>query len=131
MKVKAVKEKLFHELTLMENQTKENIERLKSEDRSDEAVFERVKLNIYDIYRKMFEASQMKVQNQADDKQVETLFKAAFLHYFEVIPKNWFESLEEAKANDDFEKVHIEEVKIKTMEQIKTLFESLWEATYE
>lgn len=131
MKILHVKEQLFHEIDMLIATAKDNINRYKVDDRKDEAIFEQIKINVYEIFRKMFQVSEKKALQELASVQQEVCFKTTYINYFEIIPSNWFESLEEAKANNDYEVVHIEEMKIKTMTEIKTLFEDLWEADYE
>ncbi|PAT01913.1 hypothetical protein CI105_03380 [Candidatus Izimaplasma bacterium ZiA1] len=93
-------------------------EELYADSKYDESKFEKIKENVIDIYLRMINVT-IKQSNQNVDKFIELYPK-----FFEKIPKNWKTSLDEAKKNNDFENVFIEEIKIETMEKIKRVFEN-------
>lgn len=130
MKIKTVKDMLFEIIDKKIEDTNIAIVKLNEDDKKDEANLEKVKLNVYDIFRTMYGASEKKVYNPSnksseDDKLEE--FKLTYLTFFDKIPNNWVISLEKAKVHDDFEKIHIEEIKLETMEYVRSAFLKIWE----
>lgn len=132
MKLNTVKESLFEEIDNMMKNTTDRIELLNREERKDEVNLEKVKLNVYDIFKTMYGASEKKVEGafrNASEEEKLVQFEKAYLGFFDNIPKAWYESLEKAKKHDDFEKVHIEEIKLDAMNNIKEMFIKLWKET--
>lgn len=130
MKLENVKELLFDFIDKNIEKTNESVQKLNEEDKKDEANLEKVKLNVYDIFKTMYGASEKKIYNpsnkSSDDKKLEE-FKLAYLAFFDKIPANWIISLEKAKKHEDFEKIHIEEIKLAAMEEVRSNFLRLWE----
>jgi|LGVF01.2.fsa_nt_gb hypothetical protein len=125
-----VKNNFFSELNKMIIDIKGDIDFLESEDRKDEANLERVKLNVLDIFKQMFDVSYRNVfnsRNKNDEAVKLSEFKNTYNEFYTNIPRNWYASLENAKKNNDFEKIAIEELKIETMEKIKNCFENCLE----
>lgn len=109
---------------------KEQIEKCEKEqkilfedDRADEAVFERIKANVYDIFSTILSVGVK--AGKGDLNEV----KRFFLAKTEQIPANWRESYEKAKEQDDAEKMQIEAIKLETIKRIKEKFELLVEET--
>lgn len=86
------------------------------DDRADEAVFEKIKANVYDIFSTILSVG---MKTGKGDLNV---VKCFFLEKMEQIPANWRESYEKAKEQDDAEKMQIETIKLETMENIKEKF---------
>ena len=99
----------------LDNNAKDSYEVLYQENKYDEAKFEKIKRNVYQIYIKMFRIS------MRSDNVIKT-----FEGYLEKIPQNWKESLEEAKVINDFETEHIEMVKLETKDEIKDIFKKVY-----
>ena len=126
-----LKENYFSAIDNLIRVAEETSQRLMAEDRKDEAIIEKVKLNIYDIFKKMFEASEKQLlREKVPEEQGLDHFFEIYMNYFVRIPKSWHESLEQAKAHQDFEKIHLEEVKLEAMERVKALFEELWKEAH-
>lgn len=99
----------------------EKRKQLSSEYREDEATFEKIKANIYDIFQTMFRlATQGKNGEDSDSVQ------KFFYEKLEIIPRNWRESLQKAEAFQDTEKICIEKIKLSTVEQIHKEFDEIW-----
>ncbi|MBI9011493.1 MAG: hypothetical protein JEZ08_04625 [Clostridiales bacterium] len=128
--IEKIKIEFFRELSKMAEEIDAQIIFLKEEDRSDESNLEKVKLNVLDIFKQMFDVSYRKVFNPGNrnDETVKlSEFKRTYLEFYDKIPNNWYESLTLAKKNDDFEKVLVEELKIETMKKVRTCFDKCWE----
>lgn len=89
---------------------------LELDNRRDEAVFAKVRLNIYDVFRTVFKVA----ANNADAD-------AFFLAKLEKIPQNWCASLELARQHGSAEKAHIEQIKLDTAAEIRSIFEQIRE----
>ena len=86
---------------------REQIKKLSSDGREDEAVFAKIKLNVYDIFKTVFNAL-------GDEEK--------FLGKLTEIPAAWQASLEKAEAHGDSEKAHIERIKLETVNEIREKF---------
>lgn len=94
---------------------------LQADDRMDEAVFEKVKLNVYDIFRTILSVSIKSCENNPE--KVEHFFMLKT----EQIPVNWITAYEKAEQNHDIIKMQIEKIKLDTIGEIKEKFRSIWE----
>lgn len=92
-----------------------------SDERTDEANFEKVKGNIYDIFKTVLSVAR---NNCGEDFSA---VKDFFLKRLEQIPVNWHVSYEKALAHDDVEKLRIESVKLEVVEDIKAEFTKISE----
>lgn len=95
---------------------------LQADDRADEAIFEKVKANVYDIFRTVFSVA---VQTCKEDPDAVQRFFALRL---EQIPTSWAAALEEAKRHDDAVKMRLEQIKLDTVGAIRENFAKIWEA---
>ena len=95
--------------------------KLLADDRTDEANFEKVKANIYDVFRTIFSVA---VQNGKGDSEA---VKSFFILKTEQIPSNWATAYNKAKQYDDAVKMQIEQIKLDTVGEIKKMFETVWE----
>ena len=96
---------------------------LAEDDRTDEGNFEKIRANVYEIFRTILSAAQ-KVCEEDDSAQREF-----FLQKAEQIPASWRVSYEKAKQNGDAEKTHIESIKLDTIQEIKDRCMQIWEET--
>lgn len=92
-----------------------------ADSRQDEADFEKITSNIYEIFRTMLSVAVSTHRDSADD------VCRFFLEKLEHIPSNWSVALEKAKSHDDVEKAHIESLKLSTVEDIRKNFNEIWE----
>lgn len=100
--------------------TKKEADALVEACKADEARAYKAKLNIYDIFATLMKTAETKSKGDA------SLLKKEFSLLAERIPRNWYASLEEARAHGDFEKVMIEEAKISASEEITAKFRELF-----
>lgn len=87
--------------------------RLQEEDRGDEANFEKIKANVYDIFKTVFLAA----RKQCGDDQSKT--REFFLKKLEQIPSGWAAAYEEARQHEDAGAMHIESVKLEVVRDIR------------
>lgn len=96
-------------------------EKLLADDRCDESDFEKIRANIYDIFRTVFTVALKTFDGDADAAM------RFFLLKLEEIPASWKASYEKAVQHDDVHKMQTETVKLETAQEIKTLFEQIRE----
>ena len=94
---------------------------LDADERKDEAVFEKVKANIYDVFRKILAAA---VQVGRGNEEATGRF---FAERAEQIPAGWAAAYEKAKEHNDAARMQTEQVKLDAVRVIKTRFSEIWE----
>lgn len=92
-----------------------------ADDRTDEANFEKVKANIYDIFRTIFSAG---AKSCKDDSEA---VKRFFMLKIQQIPTSWTEAYNKAKQHNDGVKMRIEQIKLDTAGEIRETFAEIWE----
>ena len=84
---------------------------LNAEDRKDEAVFAKIRGNVFDIFRTVYAAGVKAVGQER---------AAGFLRdKLDTIPQSWETALEKARAHGEADKVCIETVKLEAVREIK------------
>ncbi len=96
---------------------------LLEDDRTDEATFQKIKANVYDIFRTILSVAQKNGNSSPE------AVKHFFLVKTEQIPSNWNAAYEMAKQHNDTEKMLIEKLKLDTVHEIRNQFLTLWEET--
>ena len=96
-------------------------QQLIADSRKDEANMMKVKANIYDIFKSMF---QLSVKNKPRDPAG---ISEAFLKKLDSIPQNWMKSYDLARRNQDAVKILVEETKLDTVKEIRNVFMKIWE----
>lgn len=91
-----------------------------SEQRFDEADMEKIRGNVYDIFRTVLGAAERACGDEAGAREF-------FRLRSEQIPTAWHDSLAKASAHGDDVKAAIERVKIEAIEDIKAKAAELWE----
>ena len=94
---------------------------LNEDGRSDEAIFEKVKANIYDVFRTVFSVAVKTGGGDADTVH------AFFVKRAEQIPAGWVAALEKAREHDDTVRMQTEQVKLDTVQEIREKFAKIWE----
>lgn len=90
--------------------------------REDEAAFEKIRANVYDIFKTIFTTA-IKVSGENDTDAV----KSFFLKKIGQIPQNWREARGKAEQFDDVERIQVEQIKLETAKEIQNAFEHIWE----
>lgn len=98
-------------------------ELLTADDRMDEGNFEKVRANVYEIFKTILSVAE-RICGEDDFAK-----KRFFLQKAEQIPTSWMTSYEEAKLHGDIEKMHLESIKLDTAHEIKDLCMQIWEET--
>lgn len=88
-------------------------------ERKDEANFIRIKKNICEIAKTIYNVS---VKNNSG-----TSLKEEYVRQLVRLPENWRNSCQKAKENGDVQKILIEETKLEMLQTIKEKYENLGE----
>ena len=96
---------------------------LRADDRADEASFEKVRANVYDIFRTVLSAAAKTCGN--DEEAVQCFF----LRRLAAIPSGWSDACEKARQHGDPVRVQIETIKLGAVGEIKNRFAAVWEGT--
>lgn len=93
------------------------------DERRDEANFEKIKANVFDIFKTVLTVAKKTCGDNAEAVQ------CFFLKKLETIPANWEAAYEKAQQHGDAEKMLIESIKLGAAQQIKAEFSKVWEET--
>ena len=96
---------------------------LAADARMDEGNFEKIRANVYEIFKTILSAAE-RVCGKDDLAK-----RRFFLKKAEEKPMNWKASYEKAEQHGDVEKMHIERIKIDTIQEIKDRCMQIWEET--
>ncbi len=94
---------------------------LNADERRDEASFEKVRANVYDIFRTMLQVAQKNANGN------EAQIHSFFVQKLAQIPANWKTAYEAAVAHDDAIARNLEGIKLETADEIAATFASVWE----
>lgn len=94
---------------------------LRADERKDEAVFERIRANVYDIFRTTLSAA---AQTRGEDAQG---VQAFFQQRMKAIPAAWETARQEAERYGDENRALLECIKLETAKEIETQFAQTWE----
>lgn len=100
---------------------KEREQALQDSARRDEATFEKIRANIYDIFRTVLNAGVKACQGD------EGKLRDFFLQRIRQIPASWKTACDKADQHGDQVQVHIEKLKLQTAEEIEKTFLQIWE----
>lgn len=118
-----LKEEYLKQVTSLISKWKENSFSLKNDGANDEAILENIKVNVGDIFYKMFNISYNNSYKKIEAPEVELkkLYNT-YLEFFEKIPAPWKEKLIKDKEYNLMEDYYKEELKLETADKIKNLF---------
>jgi len=105
----------YLEKTISDFQKEEGL--LAAADRKDEANFIKIKINICDICKTIYNVSARSNQGEA--------LKEEYIRQLTRLPENWKITLDKARAHGDVEKAVIEETKLDMLQEIRAKFEEL------
>ena len=94
---------------------------LNADERGDEAVFEKIRANVYDIFRTVLSAAGKACKGDA---------RAAgqfFSDRLDQIPAGWAAAYENAREHDDVDRMQIERVKLDAIADIREYFDKVRE----
>ncbi len=102
----------------MTDASKRKEQLLISEQRKDEANIERVRLNIIDVFRCLWNVSVNEYAKENDINEKQRKIADSFFIKAERVPQSWKQSLEQARLHDDTLKILIEETKLQAAKEI-------------
>lgn len=105
----------YLEKTISELQKEESL--LAATNRKDEANFIKIKINICDICKTIYNVSARSNQGEA--------LKEEYIRQLTRLPENWKITLDKAREHGDVEKAVIEETKLDMLQEIRAKFEEL------
>lgn len=108
----------FEEQIAMCNQRNK---KLLDDERTDEATFEKVKANVYDIFRTIFSVAVKTSKGEPD------AVRRFFVQKIEQIPSSWVTAYDKAEQHNDTVKMRLEQIKLDTIGEIKENFAKTWE----
>lgn len=104
----------------------------------DEAIFEKIKLNVIQIFRQMFEIS-FKIVSEKSRGPMPRLEEIlsnyseknwqlyhVYQFYFHMIPQNWQSNCQTARAHQNEEEAIKEEIKLAMVAEIRSIFENMF-----
>ena len=94
---------------------------LNKDERADEAIFEKIKANIYDVFRTVLSVAVKTGKEDAD------AVKTFFVQRAEQIPAGWAVALEKAREHNDTVRMQTEQIKLDTVQEIREKFSKIWE----
>lgn len=103
------------------NQCKILSRNLMEDGREDEAIFAKIRGNVFEIFNTIFNVG-IRSSSGFDERVYQF-----FLERLEQILQNWEHSRENAKNYHEAEKEFIESIKLETANQIKGEFQRIWE----
>jgi hypothetical protein len=122
-KTEQLKKAYLGELECLLNEYKQNSIGLAENNSEDEAVLEKIKMNICDIFLKMFNVSYNKsCRNLVGEEEEMDKLKVTYLDFFEKIPLSWKEKMEKDRAFNMMEEFYKEEIKLETADKLKRMF---------
>lgn len=96
---------------------------LLSDGRQDEATFEKIRANIFDIFRTILSVGEKACKDRPETMQ------DFFVKRLQQIPSGWRTAYEKASAHGDTVQMHIEEIKLQAVQEIEESFMRIWEET--
>ena len=94
---------------------------LNADDRGDEAVFEKVRANIYDVMRTWLSVAVRIHPGNAD------AVKDFFIQRADQIPAAWAAAYDKAKEHEDAARMQTEQVKLDVVREVRARFDEIWE----
>ncbi|MBR1810531.1 MAG: hypothetical protein IJ766_02630 [Clostridia bacterium] len=99
--------------------SKQTFAALQADNRQDEAILEKIKGNIYDIFRTVLLAAQ---KAKSDENAQRDFFR----NNMNNIPRGWKIAYEKAEKNGDAVRLAQEKVKLEALREIEEAFARIW-----
>lgn len=113
-----MKDLLMNWLSRRAEECEERRTSLAAEGRTDESTFERIRYNVYDLFRTTVAALH---RAESDEAAAWRLFERRL----EDIPAAWRKSCDQAELHGDEKKAHVERIKIDAAEDIRRFYAKL------
>ena len=112
-------------ITYLDERTRavqENINRLTKDQRKDEADFEKIRANIFQMFKTIFQASAR--ISTAEEDQIRF-----FDNRMTIIAETWKAALAKATEHRDERRILQEQVKLEVVDEIRSFFDKTWRTT--
>lgn len=106
-------------------QCRQREQALLSDGRQDEATFEKIRANIFDIFRTILSVGEKSCKDRPEAMQ------DFFVKRLQQIPSSWRTAYEKASAHGDTVQMHIEEIKLQAVKEIEEAFKGIWEERHD
>lgn len=106
-------------------QCRQREQALLSDNRQDEANFEKIRANIFDIFRTILSVGEKSCEDRPE------AMRDFFLKRLQQIPSGWRTAYEKASAHGDTVQMHIEEIKLQALKEIEETFHQIWEENHD
>lgn len=93
---------------------------LEADQRADEAVFEKIKANVYDIFRTILDVALK--SSRGDEAEAARFFRQKLKQ----LPAAWAAAQDKARQHGDAVLLRLEEVKLDTAAEIERRFDEIW-----
>jgi hypothetical protein len=125
-----IKQVYLDELALRKSVCITKATSLQADNKLDEANFEKIKVNVFDIFTTLFNASEKKVNASVKGTDLEKYnqFCIVYLETFNKIPSSWRIKLEYSIKNNLIADKVIEEIKLEVADSLKNLFNEMRES---
>lgn len=94
-------------------------EALTADSRKDEAVLQKIRGNVFDIFRTVFVTAQQRTSDEA-------AFRAFIENNLTNIPRGWKAAYAQAEAHNDAIRLAQEQVKLTALSEVETELRQLW-----
>lgn len=124
-RINVLKNIYLSELEAIKGMSREKEKELLADNRADEANFEKIKVNIIEIFTTLFHAEGRKLDKSEHADKTEHEYEEFCRNYlltFDRIPSAWKKKLEYADKHALVEEKAVEEIKLETAGLIKELF---------
>lgn len=125
-----LKEEYLKDIKQIEERCKAEAARLNAEEARDEAILENIKLNIIDIFTKMFNISFSKACRGGDEREQLKNLNVEYMHFFERIPAPWRVKMSKDLEHNMMEEYYKEEIKLNMVDTMKDLFKEYYNKYY-
>ena len=115
------REAFYNYLDVKMKESTLNEQQLLKEERADEASHEKIKSNIYQIFKTIY------LSLEKNPTRTQEEIKEQFLEKLEAIPNNWKIALDKAREHQDAKKILIEEIKFEIRDEIQATFMKIME----
>jgi hypothetical protein len=132
-----LKTKYLEVLEVKVKDIRETAARFKAEGNQDEYVMGQIRVNVVDIFQKMFVLSYNNIYTKLNNKNIERSinpeddkFKQlydAYIGFFEEIPAPWKIKMEKDKSFGKMEEYNREVEKLRMVEALRRCFTELWQ----
>jgi hypothetical protein len=107
-------------------ESNENIDNLNVEDKNDEANLEKIRYNVYGIFKTLLLATEKKMQGKGKlASEMIDEFHTEYLATFDKIPLNWIQNYKKAKDYGNTTEMITEEIKLAVVDELRERYKTI------